>query len=244
MGGGENNSQKVILNKKSVNSLYSHLSHAHFDFGKIYPIITDIHDVSGSMSGHYFHQDLYVARQIYKNNPKRHLDIASRIDGFVAHVASFRDIDIMDIRPNVSKVKGINFTQADLMDLTQNIIGQYDSISSLHAIEHFGLGRYGDPIDYFGYLKAIENIAKMLHSGGFFYFSVPMGSPQRIEYNAHRVFSLVHLKEILEIDFSIIEFSYINDAGDFYENIKINEANIESSCGCKHGCGVFILIKK
>lgn len=73
------------------------------------------------------------------------------------------------------------------MELPAGMVNYCDSISSLHAIEHFGLGRYGDPIDYFGYLKALQNIAKIVKTGGTFYFSVPIG-PQRIEFNAHRVF--------------------------------------------------------
>ena len=37
------------------------------------------------------------------------------------------------------------------MGLTE--IEPVDSVSCLHAIEHFGLGRYGDPIDVFGHIK-------------------------------------------------------------------------------------------
>ena len=78
------------------------------------------------------------------------------------------------------------------MLLPNDLINYYDSISSLHAIEHFGLGRYGDPIDYYGFEKAIDNISKLLEISGHFYFSVPIG-PQRIEFNAHRVFSIKFL---------------------------------------------------
>ena len=40
-----------------------------------------------------------------------------------------------------------------------------DSISCLHAIEHFGLGRYGDPVDVLGHVKALDNIRKALTPG-------------------------------------------------------------------------------
>jgi hypothetical protein len=33
--------------------------------------------------------------------------------------------------------------------------GYCDSLSCLHALEHFGLGRYGDPIDPRGHEKGI-----------------------------------------------------------------------------------------
>src|ERR1700689_4816288 len=63
-----------------------------------YPILTDYDAEAGSARGHYFHQDLLVASFIHDRNPARHIDIGSRIDGFVAHVASFRNIEVMDIR--------------------------------------------------------------------------------------------------------------------------------------------------
>jgi hypothetical protein len=77
-----------------------------------------------------------------------------------------------------------------------------DSISSLHAIEHFWLGRYGDRIDINGYIKGLNTIYWMLKKWGIFYFSVPIG-PQRIEFNAHRVFSLKYLVELLDIYISL-----------------------------------------
>lgn len=209
----------------------------------MYPILTDIKAEGGNMSGHYFHQDLYVARQIFAANPKNHLDIGSRTDGFVANVASFRAIEVIDIRNIQSKVKNISFRQADLMQLPPDLIECYDSISSLHAIEHFGLGRYGDPVDYWGYLKAIENITKMLTPGGTFYFSVPIG-PQRIEFNAHRVFSVSYLMSILTPAFTIEKFAYVNDAGDIFEDVELTDKDAKSSFNCQYGCGIFTLKKK
>lgn len=213
-----------------------------FAFGKMFPILTEKSDEGGIMKGHYFHQDLYVAGLIHAANPQHHLDIGSRTDGFVAHVASFREIELIDIRPINSNVKNISFKCADLMQLPPELIDYCDSVSSLHVIEHFGLGRYGDPIDYFGYLKAIENIAKIVKMGGTFYFSVPIG-PQRIEFNAHRVFSISYLIKVLSESFTIATFSYVNDEGDFFENTPLTEANINSNCGCIYGCGIFTCIK-
>ena len=72
-----------------------------------YPILADRYDAAGVASGHYFHQDLYVANKIFTANPHRHVDVGSRIDGFVAHVASFREIEILDIRHIESKSRNI-----------------------------------------------------------------------------------------------------------------------------------------
>jgi hypothetical protein len=68
------------------------VSGSQFPFARIYPCLDDKFAKSGIARGHYFHQDLLVAKKIFANNPELHVDIGSRIDGFVAHVASFREI--------------------------------------------------------------------------------------------------------------------------------------------------------
>jgi hypothetical protein len=213
-----------------------------FPFGHNFPILHERFTDSGTMKGHYFHQDLFVARRIFLNKPERHLDIGSRTDGFVAHVASFREIDIIDIRPQSGKVKNITFKKADLMQLPDQMIDAYDSVSSLHAVEHFGLGRYGDSIDYFGHLKGISNIMKMLKTSGKLYFSVPIGE-QRIEFNAHRVFAVKYLLEIFKENFELNSFSYVDDNGAFFEDVAISQIEIDRNYGCHYGCGIFEFTK-
>jgi SAM-dependent methyltransferase len=214
-----------------------------FAYGNFYPILIDKFDKSGTMNGHYFHQDLMVASKIFLNNPQRHIDIGSRIDGFVAHVASFRKIEIFDIRPIESKIDNIIFTQADLTLLPDHLKECCDSLSSLHAIEHFGLGRYGDTIDIDGHLKAIDNLHQMLKPNGKFYFSVPIGK-QRIEFNAHRVFSIKYLLQILDDKFSMQAFHFVDDKGDLFQNAILSEEAVATNFSCTYGCGIFELIKK
>jgi hypothetical protein len=214
-----------------------------FVLGRFFPILFDKYDKSGIMNGHYFHQDLLVSSRIFFNNPIRHIDVGSRIDGFVAHVASFRKIEIFDIRPLESKIRNITFTQADLTKMPHNLIECCDSISSLHAIEHFGLGRYGDAIDVDGHKKAIENIYLMLKKGGKFYFSTPIGS-QRIEFNAHRVFSVNYLIEIFKDKFIVDCFHYVDDAGDLFEDVILSKEQVDANFYCNYGCGIFELIKR
>lgn len=213
-----------------------------FTFEKLYPCLSDRFYSAGTASGHYFYQDLVVAQKIFQNNPKKHVDIGSRIDGFVAHVGAYRNIEVFDIRPVSSQVPNVTFTCADFMDDRKIIPNYCDSVSSLHAIEHFGLGRYGDPVDYDGHIKALNNIYKMLKAGGRFYFSVPIGA-QRIEFNAQRVLSLTYLLELFRDLYILHSFSYVNDEGNLVMDLQLTEDQILSNCGCLYGCGIFELIK-
>jgi len=210
--------------------------------GGLFPYYEDKKENAGYLEFHYFYQDLYVAQLICQNNPTRHIDIGSRVPGFVAHVAAYREIEIYDIRPLNNPIPNVKFKQFDLMQFNEKDAESTDSISCLHALEHFGLGRYGDPICYDGYLFGFINIHKMLKINGKFYFSVPMGK-QRIEFHAHRVFSLRYLMELITPYYSVESFSYIDDNNVFYENVIISEENVENNYGCNYGCAIFELKK-
>lgn len=162
------------------------------------PCLHDRYEEGGTTKDEYFWQDLLVARRIFAANPRCHVDVGSRVDGFVAHVASFREIEVFDVRRISTEIPGVTFRQADLMDRERlrDIPAAYcDSLSCLHAIEHFGLGRYGDPIDPTGHARGVANMASLLAVGGTFYLSAPVGR-ERVEFNAHRVFDPRSLIEL------------------------------------------------
>ena len=220
------------------------LSKAKFDFGKLYPCLEDKRAEGGTAKGHYFHQDLLVARRIHQRNPGRHVDIGSRVDGLVSHLAAFRRVVVMDIRYVSSTIPNIEFIQADLMTHPPpSLLGQFDSLSCLHALEHFGLGRYGDPINFDGYLVGLTNMSALLRPGGKLYLSVPVG-PQRIEFNAHRVFAIDYLLECLRAEFQIDDFSYVDDDGDLHESAHLSATDVQANFGCNYGCGIFEATKR
>jgi hypothetical protein len=215
----------------------------HFPLGPYKPCLVDRFDRSGIASGHYFHQDLLVAQRIFDRKPKIHVDVASRVDGFVAHCASFREIKVIDIRSAGKPIKNIDFLQADMMGPIPRELEEYcDSLSCLHALEHFGLGRYGDPINYDGYLLGLVNLHKILKKDGILYLSVPIGA-QRIEFNAHRVFSMTFILKLIEQNFNLVNFSYVDDFGDLHENVKLEVKNVESNFNLNYGCGIFEMKK-
>jgi uncharacterized protein YutD len=71
---------------------------------------------------------------------------------------------------------------------------------------------------------------------------VPIGQ-QRIEFNAHRVFSLSHLFSLFKDKYTLEVFTYIDDAGNVYNNHKLSEKDIETNLNCNYGCAIFILTK-
>lgn len=199
------------------------------------PMLGDYDDQAGATASDYFHQDLLVASFVHAADPVRHIDVGSRIDGFVAHLAVFRPVEVIDIRdldplwhPNIS------FTKADLMQGDGIGTAITDSLSCLHAIEHFGLGRYGDPIDPDGHKRGFANLWRMLAPGGRLYISFPIGPVTEVEFNAHRVF---HPEDIFswhaELSNScLVRLDVVARGGALYQDVDPASSRArESICG-------------
>ena len=203
-------------------------------------ILWDYSDNAGTSKGHYFHQDLLVAKLINEHNPKRHIDIASRVDGFVAHVASYREIEVVDVRPLKKSVhENIKFRKADLMNSQD--LGKTDSLSCLHAIEHFGLGRYTDPIDVDGHKKGITNLVNLVEENGRMYISFPIGKNDEVHFNAHRVFHPTTILKHPSIQKSmrLIRFDFVDDNGDLH----LCKSIADVSTNTQFGCGIYTFEK-
>lgn len=210
---------------------------------ELVPCLHDWHEEGGATKNEYFWQDLLVARKIFAAKPEKHVDIGSRVDGFVAHVASFREIEVLDIRPITTIIPGVTFKQADLMNPAAEMTDYCDSLSCLHALEHFGLGRYGDPIDPKGYESGIRNMAKILRTKGVIYLSVPVGD-ERVEFNAQHVFDPRTIVEVAESNrLQLHEFSIFTSDGDWVGTDESLEA-LEAAGKKRYGLGIFTFIKK
>lgn len=164
---------------------------------KLLPCLHDRCDELGEYRSEYFWQDLLVAGWLNKACPVRHIDVGSRLDGFVAHVASFRELEVLDIRAIKIHLPGIRFHQVDITS-EDNVLsfvkefGLSDSVSCLHVLEHLGLGRYGDPIRIAAYQDGLSNLSKLLKTKGALYLSTPVGK-ECIQFNANQIFSLKKL---------------------------------------------------
>lgn len=134
----------------------------------IFPRYLDYIQNSGNVDEHYFYQDIYMARKVLERKPERHYDVGSRLDGFISHLLTVRDnIIMMDVRPLPYTIEGLNFLQADAINMPGIPDESIESLSCLHALEHFGLGRYGDPIDPYAWKKTLNSFQRVLKKGGY-----------------------------------------------------------------------------
>lgn len=206
------------------------------------PCLLDRHSEGGDARGEYFWQDLHIARKIYSAHPQRHVDIGSRVDGFAAHVASFRSIEVFDIRPLSIPVPGMLFKQVDVLSMGEEFSGYCDSLSCLHALEHFGLGRYGDPINPLGHEVGFNNMAKMLSDGGTFYLSLPIGI-ERVQFNGQRILAPETICRLAKMhNLELQEFAYVTREG-LLIKAPLSEGLLMKLTNEPYSLGIFIFRK-
>lgn len=209
---------------------------------EIMPCLHDWYADEGPTKLEYFWQDLVVARKICEARPEKHVDVGSLIAGFVAHVASFREIEVFDVRPITAQIPGVTFRQADLMQPLSGMTGYCDSLSCLHALEHFGLGRYGDPVDPQGFARGLANMAALLKDDGTFYLSLPIGA-ERVEFNGQRITdprALIALAKTHALD--LAELKVVFD-GRRVEDIAVSDARLSELADQRYALGIFIFRK-
>ncbi len=204
---------------------------------RLFPVLPDRYESAGLAQGQYFFQDLWAAQRIYTCRPSRHVDIGSSIDGFVSHLLVFMArVEVIDIRPLHSTLPNLVFIQEDATLLSQFQDDSLESISSLHVAEHFGLGRYGDPIDPEAHTKFIRALTRVLKPSGRLYFSVPTGV-ERLEFNAHRVMSPSTILSSFA-GLELVSFALVKDDGLLYEDATLAEAGRQV-----YGCGLYEFTK-
>lgn len=177
-----------------------------------YPILHEKNS-QAALLGEYFWQDFFVAKEIIKLNPQVHVDVGSRIDGFIAHLACLRKVKVFDIRPLDYQIENVEFIQWDITNPNPNYKELADCVTCLHTIEHIGLGRYGDAINPNGWQLGLKSLNALLKVNGILWLSAPVGR-QRIEFNAHRIFSPITIVQYAEnLNLSLEAMYYINSKG-------------------------------
>lgn len=109
----------------------------------------------------------------------------------IALEAGCNTVTVVDYRPQQANLENVLYITPDKLT-TQ----KFDIIWSISSYEHDGLGRYGDPINPNGDLKAMYEIRKHLSENGYLFLVVPVGK-DTVVWNAHRVYGKIRLPRLL-----------------------------------------------
>ncbi len=224
---------------------YFAFKHAHSGSGRFilriqnaYPCLRDKTKLTG-FDRHYVYHTSWAARIIKETNPAKHVDFSSSLY-FCGIVSAFVPVEFYDYRPADLRLQNLTSREGNLMSLPF-VDNSVSSLSCMHTIEHIGLGRYGDPIDPDGDIKACKELSRVLAVGGNLLFVTPVGKEATIEYNAHGIYTY-ELVMALFPDLSLIEFSLIPEkatAGGLIRNA--NPALLQNE---HYACGCFVFTKK
>ena len=195
------------------------------------------HTPSTRFDRHYVYHPAWAARVLARTRPDFHVDISSTLY-FSAIVSSFVPIRFYDYRPADMALDNLTSEAADLTALPF-ADRSLNSLSCMHVVEHVGLGRYGDPLDPEGDLKAISELTRVVSVRGSLLFVVPVGRP-RILFNAHRIYSYDQVLELFP-GFELREFALVPD--DPAEGGLVRGAVRETVDMQAYGCGCFWFLR-
>ena len=218
-----NNFRKLSLNKRTRFSLESR---------DIYPCLGD-KTASSNFDRHYVYHTAWAARILAVTKPEFHVDISSSLH-FSTVVSAFIPVQFYDYRPVDLELSQLTTEHADLASLPFDD-SSIQSISCMHVVEHVGLGRYGEPLDPEGDLKAIAELQRVLAAGGSLLFVVPIGRP-KIMFNAHRIYAYEQILRYFR-EMHLEEFALIPNRPD--SSGIISAASQELADAQDYGCGCF-----
>lgn len=221
---------KFLLEMRRYRSLAAGESVAWHDS---YPCLSD-RVTRTPFDPHYFYQGAWLARRLLRTNPSLHVDVGSSA-AMVSVLSAGVPVAFLDYRPLAVRLPGLHCVGGTATNLPfpDNVVA---SLSSLHVIEHIGLGRYGDPLDPQGSKQAAVELQRVLRPGGRLFLSVPVGR-ERVCFNAHRVHAPGTIQSYVRA-LRLESFSLIDDAGRFTEQVPLEAAeNLE------YGCGLFEFVK-
>lgn len=186
---------------------------------------------------HYLYHPAWAARILETTRPKEHVDIGSILQ-FATITSAFIPTKFFDFRPAPLELTGLSSGPADLTALPF-ADGSISSLSCMHVLEHIGLGRYGDPIDPDGDLKAVRELVRVLAPGGNLLVVTPVGR-KRIQFNAHRIYDHEEFASYFA-PLELVEFALIEELG---ARGPITNPPAELARAQSYGCGCFWLRRK
>lgn len=187
----------------------------------------------------YFYQAAWGASKIWSQLPRIHVDVGSDVK-FVGMLSAAVKVEFVDIRPLSVQLENLACRQGTILNLPY-ADSSIQSISSMHVIEHIGLGRYGDPIDPEGACKACAELARVLMPGGLLYLSAPIGTP-RIQFNSQRILSIDEICHFLS-GLSLVEIAWVDNHGEFHPNATPENIVYDEKSGLDYALGCFVFTK-
>jgi SAM-dependent methyltransferase len=180
---------------------------------------------------HYVYHTAWAARRLLAHPVAEHVDIGSD-HRFTTIASAFQPMRFLDWRPAPIALDNLQCGHGNLLalDLPDRSLG---SLSCMHVVEHIGLGRYGDPLDFHGADRAMAELQRVLAPGGLLYFVVPVGQPT-IVFHAHRIFRASDIVAAFG-ELELLEFSLVLDDGRFVERVTPALADTQ-----RYGCGCFL----
>lgn len=202
-----------------------------------YPILNEKKSISG-FDAHYIYHLAWATRLLYNQMPQRHVDISSSLH-FSTMVSSFVPVLLCDYHKVNINLDNIETQEIDLYSLPFED-GSINSLSCMHVVEHIGLGRYGDKMDYEGDIKAMIELQRVISKNGLLYFVVPIGKP-KILFNAHRIYGYNDIIDSFP-NLTIESFMLIPDNAK--KNGVIYNASEKICSEQNYGCGCFLFRKQ
>ncbi|MCX8155715.1 MAG: DUF268 domain-containing protein [Verrucomicrobiae bacterium] len=100
----------------------------------------------------------------------------------------------VDYNPVEFEDERLQFMRAPV-DLAR--VRPFDAALSISSFEHDGLGRYGEPLDPDGDLKAMQLMKRLIKPGGRLFLTVPVGR-DKVVFNIHRIYGRLRLPLLLQ----------------------------------------------
>jgi len=200
-----------------------------------YPCLHDRTATTG-VDSHYFHQAIWGFKRIQSNLPESHVDVGSDVR-WVGMLTCVTRVCFIDIRPLSIQLDNYESKEGSIVALPFPD-RSLSSVSSLHVIEHIGLGRYGDPIDPEGSAKAGAELMRVLAPGGRLYISMPIGNA-RVQFNGQRVFSVADVLALFP-GLGLVELSIVDTLGKFHASVSPEAIRLGQGQGLDYGLGMFI----
>lgn len=200
-----------------------------------------LHDrmASTGIDSHYFFQAIWGFKRIQSALPESHVDVGSDVR-WVGMLTCITRVSFIDIRPLQLQLDNYEGKAGSIISLPY-ANGSLSSVSSLHVIEHIGLGRYGDPLDPDGSHKACAELMRVLAPSGKLYVSMPIGD-SRVQFNGQRVFSIPDVL-VLFLGLELVELSIVDTLGQFRESVSLAEVKLGQAQGLDYGLGMFVFTK-